>query len=126
MTENFTSLIEKLKNKTVSKQAIWSKTSRDNEFKLELQKGAITIDSWEDNNVDFVDLNIMNENGEIIDRAYFHSSDRVDYKTLLDLHSSAKRAYFKVDETIKNIFDELDSKNVVGKERRSDDDDLLF
>ncbi len=127
MTENFITLIEKLKNKTASKQAIWSKTSRDNEFKLELQKGAITTDNWNDDDENsFIDLSIINENGDTIDRVYFHSSEKEDYKKLLELHDLVKRAYYKVDETIKNIFNELDSEKTVGKERKSEDEDLQF
>ncbi|RYX81696.1 hypothetical protein EON73_04685 [bacterium] len=124
MNENFIKLIDKLKNKTVSKQAIWSKTSSDHEFKLELQKGAITVDNWDENRTTYVDLNIINENGDIIDRIYFAYADE-EYDMLLELHQMAKRSYFKVDEILKNIFYELDSNKVVGKEGKSEDDDLF-
>ncbi len=60
ISSNIKILIDKLKTKTELGQAIWSKTSSDTEFKLELQKGAITIDNWEDSHGLFVDLSILN------------------------------------------------------------------
>ncbi|NVM61745.1 hypothetical protein FHW88_000021 [Mucilaginibacter sp. SG538B] len=122
MTDEFKLLIEKLIKKTSAKQAIWSKTSRDNEYKLELQKGAITVDNWDNGNgVDLVDITILNEYGDTVDRVYFDGSDEDDYTLLIELHTLAKRAFYKVEETIKGIVSELDSEKTVGKERRIDD-----
>lgn len=120
ITENFRTLIEKLKQKTTSKQAIWTKTSRDNEFKLELQKGAITTDWFDDGSqIKWIDLIIYNDTGDVIDRIAFSSEEGADYAYVLDLHSMANRAYFKVDETIQGIFNELDSDKIVGKESKN-------
>jgi hypothetical protein len=114
--ENFVTLIDKLSEKTSKKEAVWSKTSRDDEFKLDLGKGAITIDRWQndDNNEQSVDLAVMNENGDRIDYIFFTYADRDDFKNLAELHSLAKRAYYKVDETFKSIFKELDSDKTIG------------
>ena len=54
----------------------------------------------------------------------FSTSEREGYNYLIELHSLAKRAYFKVDETFKTIFKELDSDKTIGTERK--DDDLPF
>lgn len=119
MTENFQLLVDKLKNKTLAKQAIWIKTSRDNEFRLELSKGAITTDNWVDENDgrSLVDLLIFNDNGDIIDRVVYSSEKDNDYGTLVELHSLAKKAYYKVDETLKGILEELDSDKTLGSEK---------
>ena len=121
--ENFKILIEKLKEKTAKKEAIWSKTSRDNEFKLDLGKGAITIDMWQNDETGqpMVDITVINEYGDRIDSIYFSSNEKEDYKYLHELHSLAKRAYYKVDETFKIIFKELDSDKTIGTEKRADD-----
>ncbi|CCG53698.1 Protein of unknown function [Flavobacterium indicum GPTSA100-9 = DSM 17447] len=119
ISENIKILIDKLKKKTESGQAIWTKTSRDTEFKLELQKGAIVTDNWEDGQGFFVDLAILNENGEIIERDFFNVNEE-DYKTLYEVYLLAKNSYYKVDETLKTIFDELDSPKIVGKDKNKD------
>lgn len=124
ISENLKVLIDKLKKKTESGKAIWSKTSVETEFKLELQKGAITTDNWVDsqNSESLVDLLIINANGDVIERAVFGESETIDYNQLIEVYELAKKSYYKVDETIKTIFDELDSENTVGKGTN----DLLF
>lgn len=121
--ENFKILVDKLKEKTTKKEAIWSKTSRDDEFKLDLGKGAITVDRWngEDPDEQFVDIAVINDRGDRIDSIYFMSSEKEDFKYLVELHSLAKRAYYKVDETFKSIFKELDSDKTIGTEKKPDD-----
>ncbi|MFH6963576.1 hypothetical protein ACHRVK_14370 [Flavobacterium plurextorum] len=120
ISDNIKILIGKLKTKIEANQAIWSRTSRDTEFKLELQKGAITVDSWEDSTLgSVVDLAIFNENGDIVDSVAAQiNEDPEDYKVLLEIYELAKKSYFKVDETLKTIFDELDSPKTVGKDNR--------
>lgn len=121
--ENFKILIDKLKEKTTRKEAIWSKTSRNDEFKLDLGKGAITVDRWlnEDTGEQLVDIAVINDRGDRIDSIYFNSTEKEDYKYLIELHSLAKRAYYKVDETFKSIFKELDSDKTIGTEKKPDD-----
>jgi len=120
--DNFKILIDKLKEKTTKKEAIWSKTSRDNEFKLDLGRGAITVDRWKNEHGEgLVDISIMNEHGDQIDYTRFHESERDDYNYLIELHSLAKRAYYKVDETFKTIFEELDSGRIIGTDEKYND-----
>ena len=121
--ENFKTLVDKLKDKTTKKEAIWSKTSRDDEFKLDLGKGAITLDRWlnEETNEQMVDIAVINDRGDRVDTIVFPSYEKEEYKYLVELHSLAKRAYYKVDETFKTIFKELDSDKTIGTERKSDD-----
>ena len=121
ISANIKILIEKLKIKTESGQAIWSKTSRDTEFKLELKKGAITTDNWEDGNGYYVDLAIINQNGETIERDAFNAVENEEaYKALYDIYILAKNSYYRTDETLKTIFDELDSSQIVGKDINKD------
>ena len=121
--DNFKLLIEKLKAKTSRKEAIWSKTSRDNEFKLDLGKGAITIDNYsDDDGLNYVDMVVINDRGDIIDRIWFSRKNLFDYDELVELHNMARRAYYKVDETFKSIFKELDSDKTLGIAEPKDDD----
>ena len=119
--DNFKTLVDKLKEKTTKKEAIWSKTSQDNEFKLDLGRGAITVDHWGNEFGQYVDMSVINEDGDIVDSIRFHEGEINEYKYLIELHSLAKRAYYKVDETFKAIFKELDSDKTIGVERNSDD-----
>ena len=124
--ENYKILIEKLKLKTDKKEAVWSKTSRDNEFKLDLGKGAITVDSYSEDYNRFIDMTILNDRGDTIDRIFFTSNEEEEYHFLSDLHTLARRAYYKIDETIKEIFKELDSNKTIGNENVAPLDDLPF
>ncbi|OQP44881.1 hypothetical protein A4H97_11020 [Niastella yeongjuensis] len=127
--ENYKALIVKLKQKTLNKETIWSKTSRNEEYKLVLDKGAITIDKWDSDSVSYIDISIINDRGDVIDRIQVSDGEELnDYNLLSELHAAAKRAYYKVDETIKSIFIELDSSKIIGKENAPSDDvdDLPF
>lgn len=116
MTENIKMLIEKLIKKTTAGQANWKKTSRDTEFKLEFQKGAVVTDNWTDGEGLHVDLAILNDNGDIVERVIYDYEQEEDYKKILEVYELAKKSYFKSDETIKNIFEELESDKIIGKE----------
>ena len=119
--DNFKTLVDKLKEKTTRKETIWSNTGRDDIFKLDLVKGAITVNRWKnETGQQFVDVSIINERGDKIDNICFHDGEIDDYKYLAELHSLAKRAYYKVDETFKTILEELDSDKIIGIDRVSD------
>jgi hypothetical protein len=122
ISEKLKTLIEKLKIKTESRQALWKKTSRDTEFKLEFQKGAVTIDNWTDDIGTFVDLRIINENGDEVEEVVFNSNSFEQYIILQELSELVKKSYYKTDETFKTLLDELDSDKIVGKGK----DDLPF
>ena len=126
IAENFRLLIEKLKYKSSKREAIWAKTSRDEEFKLHLGKVTLLTDCWYDE-VTFnkkVDLVILNEDGEKIDGVILSKGDD-EYESLLELHTRAKQSYYKIDETFKSIFEELDSNKVVGEKKKHELDDLI-
>ncbi|MFM2203875.1 MAG: hypothetical protein RLZZ605_839 [Bacteroidota bacterium] len=126
IAENFRLLIEKLKYKSAKREAIWAKTSRDEEFKLHLGKVTLLTDCWYDE-VTFnkkVDLVILNEDGEKIDGVIL-SKGEDDYELLIELHTLAKQSYYKIDETFKSIFEELDSNKVIGEKNKHELDDLI-
>lgn len=115
---NFKTLIEKLLNKTRKREVIWQKTTREDEYKLDLDSGALTIDKWSpDNKFNMsIDVAIYNDRGDRIDRIEVHAEDNPDdYKILDEFHSEVRRTYYKVDETFKGIFEELDKEGEIGK-----------
>lgn len=116
ISENIKILIKKLKKKTEAGQAIWSKTTSDTEFKLELNKGAITIDCWlADDFFTYADLSVFNDVGEIIQREIFNNNHE-SFNELFEIYEIVKRSYYKIDETLMTIFEELDSPKIVGKD----------
>lgn len=123
---NMIDLIKALIVKTVSKKAIWGKTSRENEFKLYLEKGAITTDCWnDDRGGESVDFAIYNIHGDKIDNFIAEKGD-TDYTLLIELHSAAKREFYKVDETIGNLFDEINNDKSIGKRLIDGEEELPF
>ena len=124
MSENFRMLIEKLKAKTLKKEALWTMTSRDNEFKLDFGKGAVTTDNWQSDQsgMELVDLAIFNDTGDKIDYISYDETEIEQYQMLLDLHTLAKSSYYRADETFLHIFKELDTNKTIGVERKRQDD----
>jgi len=124
--ENFKLLIEKLKLKTVKQEACWTKTSRDEEFKLDFGNITILTDYWfhEIANQQAVDINIFNQDGEKIEGLIL-TEEELDFKSLQELHTLAKQSYYKIDETFKSIFEELDSNKVIGEKKKHELDDLI-
>ncbi len=116
--ENLKILVDKLIGKTIAKKAIWSQTSGSNEYKLDLGKGAITVNLWSEDNVG---LNIFNEQGEIIESLDVFAREE-DFKKIYDLYSEARRSYYKVDETINAINIALDDDKVIGISKPKQDD----
>lgn len=122
---NFKNLIEKLLNKTQKREVIWQKSSREDEYKLDLDSGALTVDKWSPENKFnmSIDIAIYNDRGDRIDRIEVHSEENPDdFKLLDEFHSEVRRTYYKVDETFKGILTELDKEGAIGKEEKTSDD----
>jgi len=108
-------LIQLLQNKTENKEAIWSRTSGDNEFKIEINNSTITTDMWADSDTIYYDFAILNENGDVVERISVNDNFRFEeYQILSRLYDIVKNTYFKVDETIDNILLELNSNKKIG------------
>lgn len=121
---NIKDLIQALIEKTASKKAIWGKTSRPNEFKLNFEKGAVTTDFWDDRRGDTVDFAIYNNFGDRIDN-FTATRGEPEFDLLIDLHNAAKREFYKVDETISNLFNEVNEDKSIGKREIEGEDDSL-
>ncbi|MEC7770837.1 MAG: hypothetical protein VX798_06615 [Bacteroidota bacterium] len=123
MDNKIKGLIEKLISKTKSGKAHWGKTSSENEYKLAFKNAMITSDTWFDNTtgMQVADFIIRNNRGDTIQQFVFHESED-GFELLKNLNASIVESYFKVDETINDIFNELDSDKDVGKK----DDPLPF
>ena len=121
--DHFKILIDKLKIKANNKKTVWSKTSRETEFKLNLQNVAIVVDKWVHEGVNYVDITIWNDDGIVIDQLRFSEADAEGFLLLSEIYALASRSYFKVEETFDIIFKELDGDGVIGLKA---DDELPF
>jgi hypothetical protein len=115
-------LVLKLIEKTKNKKAFWELTSRDNEFILNFENGGvITTDNWIQDGIDSVDLNIRNDKGMSIYSAGYNEVDNfLEYNFLKKLHQTAKASYFNVEDTLDNIFKDIDSDKIIGKHEDPD------
>lgn len=111
-------LIKELTEKNLNKGAVWQKTSGEGEFKIQLNKATLTIDKWNDEDGDNFSLDIYNENGEKIKQIHTMASlleDAENFALLSDLYNSVINTYYKTDETIDSIINEIKNKDIIGK-----------
>jgi len=106
MNEKIIQLINSLILKTDQSQIGWQRTSRSNEFKVNLSNGAVSTDRWVDNGIEYLDFRVFNNVGEEIGSWQFKFND-ADFALLLSLHSTVLRKYLKIDETIDGMLGEL-------------------
>jgi hypothetical protein len=111
---NVFALVEKLIDKTNNKETTWTQTSREDEYKINLNSGAITVSR----NYNEMTLIIYNDNSDqIFFETYTEDDDNEAlYSYIKALHTNAKNSYYKVEETLTGILDELSKDGSVGKE----------
>lgn len=113
----YDSLIDRLSEATSSHKLEWEKSSRENEFKVFIDKNVITIYSHNKSDLsamiipaylykDYVELAILDENGNVMDSLKL-DSDSDGYNKLKDLFIKVRRIYYNIDKTIDNIISHL-------------------
>jgi hypothetical protein len=123
--DKYIKLIKKLTEMSNNGKVNWNQTSRDTEFKVSLKTGSVTTDFWKNNGENYsIDFSIRNDKGDSIYHVQADTEEGNDYDLLVALHNSAKSSYFKVDETIENMIEELGKSDTVGLPH--DDEELPF
>lgn len=116
--DNVKNVITKLINKTKSNDTIWNKSSASNGYKIDLNSAVISVSAWEDYNQNkSFSLSILNDRGQAIESITCEERDS-DFELLENLYNTVNRSYLKVDETLKNLIDEIDSKPTIGVEEK--------
>lgn len=125
--DKYIELIEKLSSKTAQKMIVWQKTSSGGEFKLQLAVGTLTVNKYDGdfNNKPSIIVNIYNDKGDRVDVIDIEDSMK-EFGLADDFYASVRRSYYKVDETIKGFFDELDTDKIIGFGEKEEEDDLPF
>ena len=117
MNNTLKNLVKALSEKNLRNETIWTKTSGENEFKIKMNKASLTVDHWNDEDGENYDLTIYNENGEQIEYVHVMTNDAFDKENfdLLKKHyESVNKTYYKVDETLDSILNEIENKKIVG------------
>ncbi|MDC7241465.1 MAG: hypothetical protein PQJ50_14000 [Spirochaetales bacterium] len=128
-------LVELLIYKTQNNEAIWNTTSSDDMFSLRLQSGSVSINSSDiyNSNNEVTDheagINVFNADGEeissfsmIVTQAKQDIKFERLYTLLLELHNEVVDKVYKINDTFESILGELNSRNIVGKEKKKNDD----
>jgi DUF4097 and DUF4098 domain-containing protein YvlB len=122
--DSYIEMINKLREKTDARKAIWQKRDRDNEFSITFKTGTFVIDKWYDSSMESetYDFQIYNSDGDqIYTTGHITSSNLHFHSALRFLHDSVVRSYYKVDETMKGFSDQLDADDIVGDESAPQD-----
>ncbi|WP_374460240.1 hypothetical protein [Chryseobacterium taeanense] len=120
MEQRIKNLIQLLEEKTRSNDAMWTRTSSDNEFKIDINNSTITVDMWNVEAVTYYEFVILNENGDRVERIVVGDDDpfNSEFQIVTNFYDAVRNSYFKVDETIENILKELNSSNKIGINRK--------
>lgn len=128
MEDKIKGLINNLSQKTKNKETNWERIGRSEQFTLTLDNGKMSINklSTKSGNLIF-QFSIINGKGDTIFSINGIKVDRfsvepTDYEILKEFHEEVSRAYFKVDETIDGLLNEVQKDGEIGKES----DDLPF
>jgi hypothetical protein len=118
MENKILNIINIFKEKTISGDAVWTRTSSDNEFKIQFANATITTDNWFVDNKMCFDFVILNQNGDTIERLSITDEDFLnsDYALLSSFYETVKNSYYKVDETIDSIIKELNTSKKIGNQ----------
>ncbi len=116
--------------KTEARQAHWEKRSRDEEFSISFRSGQFVIDKWyyEEEEMYIYSFAIYNAKGDQIYYTNVSLTGTNLYNSIAKLHDAVKRAFYKVDETMRSFAEELEQDGVIGRksDERIPEDDIPF
>lgn len=114
MTNNkYSTLISKLIDSTKENRLNWQKTSRQNEYSTEVSSYMVSIVLLspgtfvigKDRNETYA-LTLINEEGDNIDTQEITHSNP-DFDNIANLYAEAKRSFYKVDEVLESLIQNL-------------------
>lgn len=104
ISEEYRQMINKIIDMTKDRSIEWETTSDKLKFELEIEDNSIIILKYCDfeSGIPMIGFEIRDNYGDILDGIYI-SSDDIDYGTLDQLFSEARRNAMKIENTISNI-----------------------
>lgn len=115
--ERLKKIVSLLKDKTTEKKAIWNKTSGQDEYKLQIGEGSSIVVSFDYGNYDteYITIRIFNNNGEMVESYDTDNEEDAPSNQLAwAFHKAARDSYYKVDETMENLLNEISKQDIVG------------
>ena len=116
--EKLKQIITLLKDKTLSKKAIWNNASGGEQYKLLTGGGSsivVTL-SYGNYNAEYYEVAVFNTNGQAVEMYSSESEDNLfDLALVKSFHKAARDSYYKVDETMDSLLDELSKQDVIGE-----------
>jgi hypothetical protein len=119
MTPEQAKIIERLLEKTMQRRARWSASqSASDQFTLRLDKNSIILTRMQNFQTNQIELTmtIWNMDGQKTDeiRQTNLDSDKAGFRALLELFDLIKTSKGNVEDTLKDVLEELESDGVVG------------
>lgn len=135
--ERLKKIVTLLKDKTLQKKAIWNKTSGQDEYKLIIGEGSSIVVSFDYGSYNsenaYITISIYNSVGEMVERYDNENEQDGDSDALAwSFHKTVRDSYYKVDETMENLLEEISKQDIVGTKEESivitpqDEEDLPF
>jgi hypothetical protein len=116
MTPEQKSILLKLENKTMQGKAAWKETAVDNKFVLDLEKYSISmLLSKQEGTPGLLYFEIINPQGKKIESFSARQED-LEGDSISSFIKLVRRKVLKVDEALKEVLHELDTKDVVGED----------
>lgn len=134
LPEKLKKIVILLKDKTDLRKTLWNKTSANDQFKLLMADGS-SIVIWRyhsDHDQLQLMLTVFNSNGDAIERydTEVEEFNKEDWDLLMTFHKSVSDSYYKVEETMDALIQQISSQDVIGISENGgsvpDDDDLPF
>lgn len=105
-------MVDKLIHLTQNKQLNWETTSDANKFLITLGLNSVVVEQFASypDDVSVVAIELLNGLGEKIDGIYISEPDD-DYNRMFELYGMARRNALKIEQTISDIMNVLNSKD---------------
>lgn len=109
MDQKIKDIIAELSDRTEKKVAVWNRFSSSEQFYIKLKTATLKIDRLTAKDKSIVyQVAIVNDKGDVIyNFNAFKTTSPEEFNLLKEFHQKVKRAYFKVEETIEGLFDEI-------------------
>ena len=116
--EKLKQIITLLKDKTLSKKAIWNNASGGEQYKLLTGGGSSIVVTllYGNYNAEYYEVAVYNTDGQAVE---IYSSeaenDHDDLMLIKSFHKAARDSYYKVDETMDSLLEELSKQDIIGE-----------
>ena len=117
MEEQYKKLTEEIRQKSKECLIAWTPSNYNDTYEATLGRGAILIEHNEPSEEYYPEtpvysLSFLNERGEVFHsiKVFHEFVDTDKFQCLKDIYEYAYKSYMKIDETLKSMFEDINSK----------------